>query len=684
MGTAAFQRNALVRIDGRVYRLLRKVTDELWQLEDERTKRISEHSDDALRTMYVSRRLIFETRPLDRRRPQMGDIDIGRPYRDLKPHELEEAKIRRAYAIEAMKVPATRSALEPVAREVWAKLRQPERIPHWTSVYRWRKRMVDANRNIFSVVSRTPCKGNRTSRYPTEVIRIVEENIDSIYLTKEKLTQQDVLDKSILDVKRENKLRPQSVHLPEPTRRLVGSMIHELPAYDVCLAREGRDVAMARFRAVLGQHVTKAPLERAEIDHTKMDLLVIDDESGLPLGRPSLTICLDGHSRAVLGSNIGFQPANYLSVARCLKAAFLPKVGLNLQYPDIVNTWLSHGVMRELVMDNGPEFHSESLELACHSLGIEIHYAPRKKAWFKGKVERFLGTLNRGVAHKAPGTTFSNILEREDYDPAKHAVVRLSVLKHIVNKWIVDVYHQRPHRTLKMPPAVMWKNSVRPEDIFLPANPEDLDAILGRRKECALRAHGIDFEGLRYNSPELTELRKILGSDLTVEISVDDGDIGKIVVFSPDKKRMFTVPALSQEYARDMTAWQHKICKRYAARAAKSYDPTGWLEAKQEIAELIRNELGLKTSRNRRRTRAHVARYLENGNAQIATQQVVESPATTVKGADVNPAAPCAEGPAHETGSKIPPMTALEQIEVPPIPRFRAVLRNRSATTSDS
>ncbi|MDR3736464.1 MAG: hypothetical protein P4L10_13130 [Acidobacteriaceae bacterium] len=50
--------------------------------------------------------------------------------------------------------------------------------------------------------------------------------------------------------------------------------------------------------------------------------------------------------------------------------------------------------MRELVLDNGLEFHSESLEQVCYSPGIEMHYSARREPWFKGKIERFFGSLN--------------------------------------------------------------------------------------------------------------------------------------------------------------------------------------------------------------------------------------------------------------------------------------------------
>jgi len=47
--------------------------------------------------------------------------------------------------------------------------------------------------------------------------------------------------------------------------------------------------------------------------------LVVDDQSGLPLGRPSVTACIDCYTRCILGIYIGFNPPSYQSVAACLK-----------------------------------------------------------------------------------------------------------------------------------------------------------------------------------------------------------------------------------------------------------------------------------------------------------------------------------------------------------------------------
>jgi putative transposase len=153
----------------------------------------------------------------------------------------------------------------------------------------------------------------------------------------------------------------------------------------------------------MGHTISERPLDRAEIDHTLLDLLVLDDETCLPLGRPYITLCIDHYSRCILGLFISFTPPSYMSVAECLKDCFRPKVWLKTAFPEIKNDWLAFGVMSTLVLDNGLEFHSESLQQACYSLGIEMNYAPRRQGWFKGTIERFIGTMNRAVAHGTPG-----------------------------------------------------------------------------------------------------------------------------------------------------------------------------------------------------------------------------------------------------------------------------------------
>lgn len=651
MSTSTFSAGTVVEIDGRRHLLLRKIDPDLWQLEEDRTKRITELAECDLQSAYVQAKLRF----CEDDRERSPSAPKPRPP-DYPPEQWERGKVRRAYVMAIIDMPNTHRRIASIVREAWLKLRQPDKAPGTASVIRWKRRFLHAGRDITSLIDNNTRKGNRVTRYSKEVETFVERAVNAKYLTLERGTIQDALDMAVAEVHRENALRPASLQLRVPTRRLVERVIRGIPAFDRYAARYGRIAAVKRFRSVQSHRTTDAPLERVEIDHTLLDLFVIDDRTGLPLGRPWLTVSIDDYSRCVPGIYVGFEPPSYLTVARCLKTALLPKSWLSEKYPSIRCAWLAHGVMRELVVDNGTEFHSVSLENACLSLGIEIHYAPRKVAWFKGKVERLIGTANRGVAHGMPGTTFSNIFEKDDYDPSKHAVVRQSTLLEIVYKWIADVYHQKPHRALGVPPAFMWTKSIATEDIRLPTDPDRLDAILGRSERRMLTHKGIELNGLLYNSPELTALRRRLGDRLDVEIRIDSTDIGAIMVLPPEQGQLIRAQALAADYARGLSEWQHKVIRRHAARESGRSDFQGWVEAKREIAEIIERELMHRKSKSRKR----IARYQGDGSARpAAPPQSAASPATSSAHSEpvAPPSAPPVPNPAVAPTKDLYPLT---------------------------
>ena len=596
MSTFAIQQSTQVLINGAVNVIKRKLDDSTWQLEESKTMRITEYSHEDLQKKYVLGELVFVDGNLGAVRDQkLGGV----VYEDLDTEDWEKAKVMRAYVLAVMDVKNTEADMKSKIQELWNEIKLPKAPPYWTTVFRWKKKYQASDGSITALVANIKKRGNRNKRYPAKVMELVEKAIEDVYLTREQGNIQNTLEKAITLVENENKLRPALMQLPEPTRNFVKRIIDAMPAFDVSVARNGRSAAIKEFNSVKRHRTTSAPLERVEIDHTPLDIFILD-ENGNGFGRAYATVCVDDYTRCILGLHISVEPPSYLTVAKCLKNAFLPKVNLKEEYPEIVHDWDCYGVMRELVVDNATEFHSASLEKVCADLGVEIHFSPFEQAWFKGKIERAVGSMNRAVAHGIPGTTFSNIFDKGDYDPQKHAVLRYSTLQLIARKWVVDVYHQKPHKGLgDVPPAVVWQKSIRPEDIYLPADLLRLDAILGRSENRQLTHKGIELYGLLYNSQEMAHLRRQLGSTLNVEIRVDETDLGSIVVLSPDKKTVFHVPALEFKYANGLSAFQHKTCKRYAKLQWGEFDPKAWMKGKREIAELIELDIARKKSGSR-------------------------------------------------------------------------------------
>jgi putative transposase len=649
MAIAYFCKNTSFDMDGREYQLNQEISAGIWQAQEVRTGRIHELSTQALQQHYAEGKLVFmDDAEKSAKTEKAFNEKPKKISHQTEGAEWEKAKIKRMYVKAVEHLPCTETLMKAAIHEVWKKLNKDEnepgvaKAPNWTTVARWKKKYLANGKDAFALVDAHHDKGNRDDRYDVEVTNIASDCIDKIYMQRERKTIEDTIEEAIVMVTRENKQRLNSEQLPLPTRRLIRRMIDLIPAFDRCAARYGRIAANRIYRSKLKHLVTKKPLESAEIDHTKLDLFVIDDESHIPLGRPWLTICIDSHTRCILGIYIGFEPPSYLTVGKCLKHAFLPKTDLQKQFPEIRNTWDAHGVMEQLFVDNGLEFHSISLEKSCFAFGVEIIYTPRKRPWFKGKIERFNRTINDGVSHGIQGTTFSNIFEKDDYDPSKHAVVTLSTLRLIIHKWIADYYHQKPHRSLdSQTPAVVWTSSINPEDIALAHNPAELDMLLGKAVEDKRVTHkGIEINNMLYNSPELMNLRRQYGEDLTVEIRVDESNIGHLYVILKDNKGYIEVPALNQEYAKGLTLWLHNICRSYAKKHFKKVDVYSYARAKTEIREIVENELKLK----RNKSNAKVARYNDTNQQSVAKTATKSQKANASKlgsSKPVVPASPC-------------------------------------------
>jgi len=624
MSRAALTQGQFVQIDGCAYKLFRKLADDEWQLEETLTGKISDWAVDDLLGLYAQRRMIFVPSDLAKRASLPVDKYGGAAQRSASEMAMQEKylpiiKERRAYVLPIVDLAAVRSTIEPHIQQVWEKLGRSGKRPSASTVLRWKRTYLEAGRDPASLAPHTALKGNHTLRDVGRLSEMAEALINDKYLTQERPSKQDILDLLIAQVIRENKTLPTSMQIPRPTRRYVRRMIEKIPAYDRDLARRGKVEADRRYRSSSGEIVAGKSLDRAEIDHTPMDLMVICDETGLPLGRPWLTVCIDAHSRCILGVFISFEPPSFFSVSRCLRHAILPKADLKEKYPEVERDWLPYGIMTDLWVDNGLEFHSQSLEDVCVRLNITLRYSKRRHPWSKPIVERVIKEILRGSTHGVPGTTFSNIFEREDYDPVKNAVIRYSTLKKIVHKWIADVYHHKPHRGLaNKTPIQVWKSSIRPELQQLPGDINELDAIFGRSEVRSLRHTGIELDGLFYNSSDLKDLRKKHGENFEVEIRIEDSDIGQIIVLSPDKKYSYRVPAKRQDYAAGLSRYQHVIIRRYSTKRGKSPDADAWLESKLQIAELVENEIG--RGRGKRPNR-RAARYLDRSTKMTQIEE---------------------------------------------------------------
>ncbi|WP_170152096.1 Mu transposase C-terminal domain-containing protein [Vogesella indigofera] len=408
---------------------------------------------------------------------------------------------------------------------------------------------------------------------------------DRVYLTKQRNPIRAVHDALLIEISRANAQRTEK--LPFPDYSTVRRYIRSLPCYDVDLARYGREYTRKKYRHSGISPAASYILERVEIDHTPLDLFVCDEETQLVLGRPYVSWMIDCNSRMIPGFYISFSPPSIDAVLRCLKHAIEPKGYVRERYPDIVNEWPCAGIPMLAVVDNGLEFHAKDLLRATFELGIHYQFCPPRTPWFKPMVERSLRSLTEQFAHLLPSTSFANWFDRYGYDPLKEGVVTMSELVHALHIWVIDVYAQSYHRSIKQTPYSAWKASAElapPRTIPT----ERLNLILSQQAERVLGHAGIELHGLRYNCEELLVIRKQLGDRLLVHLRYDPENLGSITILHPSTKAPIPVPCLTPEYADGLALYQHRLIqKALRNEGRKTSDPLALAKAKVHMQDVV-------------------------------------------------------------------------------------------------
>lgn len=602
MSIFEMRRNARVLLRGEPHRLVKRVDGDIWQLEHERTGRLAEHAQTDLLELLRTGGLTYASgevpgmnspaQPIEDRRAQHKRAASAweaapEANRQIARHRLAYVKAIGECARSTAQIAAA------IARE--AKRSRDANVPSASAVQRWAQAYVRGGKDIVGLLPNFRDRGNRTSRVPAALNGLLEESIDAVYLTRERPTLQDTLDDAIHRVDRENQLRRRGEQtIPLPTRRMVRSVLSRRDPLDVCIARYGREYAAHKYRQVLNGYRIEHGLQRVEVDHTPVNRMVIDERTFLPLGRPWLSAAVDAVHRTFQGYALSFEPPSYLSVMRCLKHAIMPKTYLASRFKELQHDWPCHGVPDSLGLDNGKDFESTALRDFADRYAIDLDYCPVRRPWIKGIVERALGSINRGVAHGLPGTTFEDPLERDDYDSASRACVTLEGMHEIIHTWIVDVYHQRVHRTLGVSPQQSWSLEMGRREIPLPTSAVELDQALAVPMRRVLSHQGIQIDHLFYNSPECLGLLTRAGGSVEVDIGRPADDVGHIFVLDPRAERYLRVPVIGRftEYATGLTPWQHTQCQRYAAvHYGGRNDVVALADAKNRIRERSIKEL---------------------------------------------------------------------------------------------
>lgn len=572
----------------------------------------------------------------------------SRPLDQLSQEAQRETKRRRSYleAVCADRKPVfTPDYLEPIIEQVAEKIGDTT-PPSVTSVYRWHKRLILAN-DARTLVPRYDLRGAKKTHRSTRIRELLAEAVAEAFNATPLATGQNIYSRLLAKVDIENRRSLSSTPCVAPSDRTVYRMLAKVDQYEMTALREGKASADRRFR--IGKAAIKPTriLERVEIDHTPLDLFLVDERTWLPLGRPTLTVAIDTYSRMLWGYYLSYGSPSAAAVIGAMRHGILPKspTEIAIEGLSVDHRWPTYGIPETLVADNGLEFHGIDLESLAFDLGFVLVFCPKRQPRFKGTVERFLKTINYKFAHQIPGASFARFHLRGDYDPQQCAVMTLAQFKQLFEKWVVDDYAQTKHAGIGTTPWHRWHEGLAAHEPQLPPDLKTLQQRIGQSSSRKLRRDGFELNGVRYNGDALAPILRRYGEGVEVRVVFDPEDLGSISVWGPDDADPKEVQALDLTYASGLSQKQNSLIRQIMREdGAKIEDRESLQRARNDIAKTIEELMVSRKQKDRHRS-AHfrgISSSKPHGT-ETQTERAPESPkrppVTTIKQAGKTPAA---------------------------------------------
>lgn len=396
-----------------------------------------------------------------------------------------------------------------------------------------------------SLVNRPSGARPGARRLSAAVEALIDGAIQTFYRTRQKPTV-NALHKEVRQLCWQKGVRAPSWHA-------IRARVKAIDPKDLAIDREGAEAARDQFRPVPGQYRADHAFEVVQIDHTMVDLIVVDSAHRMALQRPWLTLAIDVASRMVAGFYLSLEAPSAVSVALAIQHLALPK-GAWLSARDVKADWPTAGLPDAIHVDNGKDFLSHALRRGAEEHGISLVHRPVATPHYGGHIERLIGTM-MGAVHLLPGTTFSDIEERGDYNSGGRAAMTLDELE----RWIgleITRYHAERHAGIELPPRAAWDEAIAKRRYPL-RHPHDPAAFLIDflpSVERRAQRDGVHLFGLRYWDDVLSLWVGRL--DRPLRVAYDPRDLSTVFVRGPDGSHW---PIRFADLRRPpITLWEHR------------------------------------------------------------------------------------------------------------------------------
>jgi putative transposase len=587
----SFQVGLTLRYGERIYQFLRELDGGLIQFEDQITRHTKTLTTaQAVYDVQQGKALVL--RPgFDPKLPASAMVPTS--LSDLPMHYQDDLGRKMDYLGWMRRLGINRGEKKRIAEQipVVAERIKDTSPPAPNTVMTWMRIFELNGLNPTALVSKYLFRAKTRFTHPT-VEELIHKCLQAHYFTKARNSLENVGAIIRTELKR---LVAQGI-LTEKDSKVSSSTINrrskEVEPYFAAKARYGDLYARVKFRTPFGVNPIERAMQRYEIDHTTLDWVIICDRTGLPLGRPTMTLITDRYSSYPPGTNISFNGASLSSILKALKVAIQPKEMYTRHATFLENPWLGQGIPEELAQDNGAEFHMQQFRQVAWELQMHLEYCRVRTPWSKASVERAFRQLD--FVNIPSGRVYKPIANVRYPDPRKEAGIPFSIFSQMMLKWMVDVqpFHlnnRKLGRSFDIFGESLEKN---PPPRFL-GSLEALDRIAAMSKMLTVGTSGIELVGLTYSCPELFQMKKEVGEKFKTMVKWDPDDLHMVYVQHPkDHSYWVSVPARNPNYANHLSWVQHRAIRSFAREHFKDIGGQEQLDrARVELQNLWQSQM---------------------------------------------------------------------------------------------
>lgn len=365
---------------------------------------------------------------------------------------------------------------------------------HPATLYRWIEK-YQATQTTDSLLEQRGRKNLGKKKIDPIVEEIISQSINTVFLKK---GERKSIQATIEDIQ----LRCRQLKLISPHPNSIRSRIEAVDQAEAAKKRNPKK-ANERFGEKLGRIPTGGgrALSFGQIDHTPLDITLVDPIYREPIGRPTLTTLIDVVTRMVLGFYLSFNAPSILSAGMCLAHAINRKENY-LKLLGVEGDWPCWGSVKLLGMDNAKEFRSSSVGRACTKYDIDTDFRRLGQPRDGAHIESFNKTLENEI-HNLPGSTFSNVKQRDGYESEKKASLTFDEFEKWLTILIVNKYHQKVHSGIMTSPYNLWQQEIL--DIGFQKFPDEervkIDFLPTEFR--TVQDYGVSMESITYYEPML-------------------------------------------------------------------------------------------------------------------------------------------------------------------------------------